>query len=341
MKIDYLLKIKEMLASSKPKIRVKLKKVKKKLFGLNNLIVGEFICRPSKFNKSPFVGDVMINGEEKIVHIPSMDMGGKCTTGTKIYMKEAKSKGKKSSKYGTPCCDYISQAIIVNERENKGEIICGAHPALGEMVASEIFKQGSIFNVMSNYKITNTKAQVCKIAGCDMRSDFLVTTEDNTHYLVEVKTIVDTDYDIANKDFYSKTRKKSYYGNNTGEHYRRKGLFPWGGGNQKGPNGEKVVSARAIKHVREMTEIVKGNKSDPQYEKLVPFVLFVAVRDDISEFSPNKMACPSFNKYLKEGYDLGLKMAAISVSFEEQIIDQKCSISVKYNRELPIVFIED
>ena len=41
---------------------------------------------------------------------------------------------------------------------------------------------------------------------------------------------------------------------------QRAGIFPWGGGNQKGPEGEKVVSARAIKHVRELTEIAQGNK---------------------------------------------------------------------------------
>ena len=278
------------------------------------------------------MGDVLVNGEEKIVHVPSMDMGGKCRNGTKIYMKEAKNKGKKSKKYDTPCCDYISQAIIVNEPENSSTIICGAHPAIGESVASVLLSAGKTFYPMSDSKIVKTQSQITNVAGCNMRSDFLVETEDGKHFLIEVKTVVDTDYNPEHKDFYEDKQKILYYGNNSD--YTRKALFPWGRSSQKGPDGEKVVSARAIKHVMEMTDIAIGAKSDEKYPNLVPYVLFVIVRNDIDFFTPNKKACPSFHKYLRHANESGVKMNAVSVSFTEE----SNSLVINYEKLVPIVF---
>jgi DNA-binding sugar fermentation-stimulating protein len=37
-------------------------------------------------------------------------------------------------------------------------------------------------------------------------------------------------------------------------------VFPWGGGKQKGPDGEKVVSSRAIKHVDELAALARGDR---------------------------------------------------------------------------------
>lgn len=58
------------------------------------------------------------------------------------------------------------------------------------------------------------------------------------------------------------------------------GIFPWGRAKQKGPDGEKVVSTRAIKHLRELTRIQKGelleekgrplHKSPKKKKTLVP-----------------------------------------------------------------------
>ena len=66
------------------------------LFSSDNIYEGEFICRPSLINKSPYVGDVLYNQESKIIHLPSMDMGGKCFKGAKLLMSKSKNAGKKS-----------------------------------------------------------------------------------------------------------------------------------------------------------------------------------------------------------------------------------------------------
>ena len=45
-----------------------------------------------------------------------------------------------------------------------------------------------------------------------------------------------------------------------GEPYARAAIFPWGAGKQKGPDGEAVVSARAIKHVDCLKSAVSRGK---------------------------------------------------------------------------------
>lgn len=305
------------------------------LFKINNLEKGLFLNRPSKLNKSPFVGDVLVNDEEKIVHVPSLDLGGKCIENTTVYMKKSKNSGKKG-KYGTPCCDYICQAVIIDEIENNGKkIICGAHPSLGETIVDNLLKVGQVFAPLENKKITYKKREICNVAECDMRSDFLVKTEDDVYYLIEVKTVVDTDYDPKYKSEYDNgSRKVIHYSKNT-DQYVRKALFPWGRGNQKGPDGEKVVSARAIKHVREMTDIISGEKCDINYTPLIPVIIFVVVREDAEIFRPNKEGCSSFCRYLQEAEDMGVNLIAIRTKF---IQEEENSISVYYDKPMPIEF---
>ncbi|KAH8071065.1 hypothetical protein JL721_4496 [Aureococcus anophagefferens] len=76
--------------------------------------------------------------------------------------------------------------------------------------------------------------------GADMRADFVVSGGAKDA-VVEVKTVVDSDFDVGFGD-----------GTSGGP---RAAIFPWGNSNQKGPDGEKVVSARAIKHVDALADI--------------------------------------------------------------------------------------
>lgn len=301
------------------------------LIQIENIKEAIFLRRPSKLNKSPFVGDILIDNEEKIVHLPSMDMGGKCIQNTKILVKKSKNSGK-IGKYGKPTCDYISQAIFVNEYENnQQDILVGAHPKLGETIASKLFKVGSVFEPISNLKIINQKREVSKIANCNMRSDFLLQLEDNSHLLIEVKTIVDTDYNPVFKEKYQNCNKTIFYNQTEGQ-YQRSAIFPWGRGNQKGPDGEKVVSARAIKHVMELTDIAKGLKKDENIHNITPMVVFVVVREDVEKFKPNQQACPSFAKYLKIADESGVKLLALKVNLSYQ---NNC-ININYLNKIPI-----
>ena len=66
------------------------------------------------------------DGREVIVHMPSMDMGGKCRAGVAVLMRPSRDKkgglvgGSALGPYGTPKCEYIMQLLRVHEPENAG-----------------------------------------------------------------------------------------------------------------------------------------------------------------------------------------------------------------------------
>ena len=123
--------------------------------------------------------------------------------------------------------------------------------------------------------------------GQDMRADFVVGGS-GKDCVLEVKTVVDASVDsgVAAEE----------------ESGPAAALFPWGKQNQKGPDGEKVVSARAIKHVDALAEISRSGDG-------AAAVLFVAVRD-CAVFKPNAEACPSFAAHLRAASRAGVAVLA-------------------------------
>ena len=404
------------------------------------LVRGTVVQRPSARNKSPYVGDVKLadTGRVVIVHMPCLDMGGKCGPGAEVMLRPAvdKKTGKLvgadavSKAYGTPRCEFIMMLLKCSEPENQhlGGAWVGAHPSLGERTALALLQSGALDSslalpvakdeedetnkedVMQDEKAgektekkqkaaaaaaTTTassskkkkadakkdappkqdppiRREVTGVAGTDMRCDFLIRHDDGSRTVLEVKTVVDTDYDSAlismageddedaggddgEKSSKKKAKKKSkkqdqkirFYGppSSSGPTYERAGIFPWGRSNQVGPEGEKVVSARAIKHVRELTaiatgertmagdakssssisssssssssEVCKGGEEGEGWGKLHAAVLFVVARRDATKFRCNAEACPSFARYVAEAKQKGVTVLARRVRWEE------------------------
>jgi DNA-binding sugar fermentation-stimulating protein len=292
------------------------------LLSLDELIPVQLLHRPSKRNRSPYVADVLVKNDkerEAICHVPNLDMGGKCVPGATLLVKPARdNKGKLvgpnavNPKYGTPKCEFHAQLLKVDETALGYEPACwvGAHPSLGEKITEQLLLRNSL----PLPEIESIQREVRNIAGTDMRADFVIQFADatkNPPCVLEVKTVVDTDFA---KDRTPTDRTKCVFVSDQTP-YRRAGIFPWGQSNQKGPNGEAVVSARAIKHVRELTEIAKGKRRGPDGQVYQAAVLFVVIRKDAEYFRANHEACPSFCKYLKEAKDAGVKILAKRVDW--------------------------
>lgn len=287
------------------------------------------VKRPSKRNRSPYVADVLIAGStdadderEAICHVPNLDMGGKCSAGAPMLVKPAKDRkgvlvgpDAVSPKYGTPKCEFIAQLLCVDETSigYSPPIWVGAHPSLGEKIAEQLLSPSR--NCLHPHlpKIKSFQREVRNIGGSDMRTDFLIQFEDpdETPCVLEVKTVVDTDF---SPDRVPEDSSKCVFVSHE-KPYRRAGIFPWGNSNQKGPDGEKVVSARAIKHVRELTKLAKSELKGPDGELYQSAVLFVVIRKDAEYFRPNHEACPSFCRYLQEAKDAGVKVLAKRVEW--------------------------
>jgi DNA-binding sugar fermentation-stimulating protein len=323
------------------------------LFSLDELVQGTLTARPSKRNKSPYVADVYLQDEQRevLVHVPALDMCGKCVSGATVLVKPARkpNNGDKigpdavSAKYGTPKCEFTAQLVWVDDQVQSTDdaVVAtkppysytptwvGAHPSLGERIAEEWLRRGLILQDLPPITSIQKQFTMQLHDGTTMRPDFMTTHEDGTKCLMEVKTVVDTDY-ASLDDVPSSLKAKQNLMSTGGQPYVRTALFPSGNGKQKGPDGEWVVSSRAIKHVQELTRIVQQSRTvatsvddatehskheDVKYEAVV---LFVVVRGDAEGFRPNHVACPSFAKYLKEAEDNGVRVLAKRTYWDEE-----------------------
>ena len=292
---------------------------------MNDFCLATYLNRPSKYNKSPYVGDILVGNDFKIVHMPAMDMGGKMVKGMTCLVSPIKDKkgsliedGATSGKYDKPRCQYVMKVVFCAEAENMylGGVWIGAHPTLAENICQQIIQDKLHGHFASVTKIENQK----KVE--NMRSDFcLVRNDTSLQELIEVKLVVDTDYD---PDCIHDTNLQNLYCSYDKPYYRS-ALFPWGRSHQKGPDGEKVVSARAIKHLIELTKLVV----EKTYKATM---MFMVCRKDVFSFTPNNKSCPSFCKYLQLAKNSGVNILALQVSFDS-------SGQWTYEKELPIMYM--
>ena len=93
-----------------------------------------------------------------------------------------------------------------------------SHPHIGEMIAHELLAHSLVPAIRPTVSL---QKEVRNPAGCNMRADFVITHDNAERTVVEVKTIVDTDY--AAKTAPSNV-KCVFIGP---EPYMRAGIFPW------------------------------------------------------------------------------------------------------------------
>lgn len=291
------------------------------LFALDpdDTVEATLIGRPSQRNKSPYVGDILVDSNRTaIAHLPNLEMGGKCVPGVTLLVKHARDrKGNKvpatavNPKYNTPKCEFIAQ-VLLNDDSNIHPMYqptwIGAHPSLGETIGEIWLREQLLYD-----DIVDVQTQVNNPCGIpNIRSDFMVTHADGTKRIVEVKTVVDTDF-CATAAPQAGPKRPVFVSDKLP--YVRTGIFPWGNSKQKGPDGEAVVSTRAIHHVRELTKIATGEYTNDG-ERCQATLLFVVIRGDAQAFRPNANACPSFAKYLKIASDSGVQILARNVRWD-------------------------
>ena len=194
-------------------------------------------------------------------------------------------------KYGTPKCEFHCQLAKL-----PGGGYVGAHPSLGERAAVALLQRSPVLGDVwtGDRAKAEIRREVTGPRGQDMRADFVIGGSEKDCVL-EVKTVVDASVDsgVAAEDESGPTAA----------------LFPWGSKNQKGPDGEKVVSARAIKHVDALAAIAEEGVASAA-------VLFIVARGDCSSFKPHAARCPSFASHLKDAKAAGVNLIARRLRWE-------------------------
>ena len=195
-------------------------------------------------------------------------------------------------KYGTPKCEFHCQLAKL-----PGGGWVGAHPSLGERAAVALLQRSPVLGDVwtGAREKAEIRREVTGPRGQDMRADFVVSGS-GKDCVLEVKTVVDASADAG-------------VGAEEEESGPTAALFPWGSKNQKGPDGEKVVSARAIKHVDALAAIAKEGVASAA-------VLFVCARNDCSSFRPHAARCPSFAAHLKDAKKAGVTLVARRIRWD-------------------------
>ena len=146
--------------------------------------------RPSKTIKSPYLADVLINGETVLCHSPSLGCNGHVSTGKTVLCIENKSKNAKS-KY----------KVVASYNESSNSYV-GTDPNISNKIVFDLIKNNKIVGLEN---LTKLKAEH-KISK-ETRLDVYGEKEDNKYY-IEVKTAPVKDEDTNKAIFPKGFRKK-------------------------------------------------------------------------------------------------------------------------------------
>ena len=266
------------------------------LLDLGTLVPATVVERPSASIKSPYVADVRLEaGTVALAHAPGLELGGHCVPGASVML----STGKEGNK--------TAFAIQLVRAGDSGAWI-GAHPMLGNKLVAAALQQGLLASALGAFS-----ACQAEVKHGDSRVDFVLTHADGSKTLVEVKSVVCADHaaDAIVPPPASKTGTKPTFSVHGGAAYSRSALFPIGRKGQKLPDGTVVVSARAIKHVRELAGAVTPDG------RVKAAIVFVVNRHDCHNLSLRRGACPVLPLELEVAARAGVRLHAMRVSWAD------------------------
>ena len=318
------------------------------LLDLGTLVEGVVVKRPSATIRSPYVADCQLVDAEPdapfaLAHAPALDVGGLCAPSSTVLMKERPPGGKTSHS--------IELVIAAGPNGKKDEdVLVGAHPQLGEKLAEEVLRRGLLseeigFDAATETLPSSPKKKAKKSAAKspqkkkdddddnddklapgtylkkqvtygDSRVDFELTKmeEDeasSVKALIEVKNIVCSDYFTAHAPEKMNPNHCVIISPEEVEaQYKRTAIFPWGRLGQEF-EGRKVVSARAIKHMRNLADMGKKDST------IQPVIMFVVNRSDCESVRACHEQCPVFAEELTKAKKKGVKIVAFRVKWSK------------------------
>ena len=307
------------------------------LLDLGTLVEGVVVKRPSVTIRSPYVADCQLVDAEPdapfaLAHAPALDVGGLCAPSSTVLMKERPPGGKTSHS--------IELVIAAGPNGNEDEdVLVGAHPQLGEKLAEEVLRRGLLseeigFDAATETLPSSPKKKAKKSAAKspdklapgtylkkqvtygDSRVDFELTKmeEDeasSVKALIEVKNIVCSDYFTAHAPEKMNPNHCVIISPEEIEtQYKRTAIFPWGRLGQEF-EGRKVVSARAIKHMRNLADMGKKDST------IQPVIMFVVNRSDCESVRACHEQCPVFAEELTKAKKNGVKIVAFRVKWSK------------------------
>ena len=254
---------------------------------LENVVQAKVINRPSKVVKSPYMADIVVQGDTKEVlcHSPALGCAGIITPGTNaIVTPKIAAKSDAKSKYSLDLVDV-------------GPSIVGVNPMMCNKMVKKALELGLVEG-LPKFDKSEIKAEVT--VG-ESRFDFRCIQGDITYY-VEVKgvpcaCIEDVPLTVKKKEAMMETINKAK---------NKIAYFP--DGYRK--SNEEVISPRALKHVQHLTRLADEDKT-------ICMLLFVVQRSDCRIFQPTHND-PVYREAVYQASKAGVKIVAHTVLWSEQ-----------------------
>jgi DNA-binding sugar fermentation-stimulating protein len=261
------------------------------LLKLDNLIEGIVIKRPSKQIKSPYVADVLLpDGNEVLAHCASLGCCGLADNTALILIAPSPKKDEQKLK-----CSHTVYLSVLKEKDQTN--IIGIHPKLAEKLVFSALSNNCLSS-LKNVKSVKAETKMFISGLVDSRFDFTGIDSDGVPFIMEVKNVPLADYE----DISSKERKKKNYENR--DTNSKIAYFP--DGYRK--KNEDTVSPRALKHIKELTYIVK------QEPKTRCIMCYVIQRTDCLSFQPSYLDSHYRNAFF-EAMNAGVEIITLVVSW--------------------------
>lgn len=262
------------------------------LFSLNGVTRGLITSRPSKTCKTPYVADIVIDGDdttEELCHSPSLGCCGLAEKGKTVILSKLTT-GK------TKCSHRVELAILTEERNQEREIIIGINPKLGETIAEMCLQKDCVLG------LTNIQSYRRETKMLNSRFDFTGVDENGREFIMEVKSVPLADYvDVPKKE--RKNYKKEI---EEAAQDDKISYFP--DGYRK--NSTAVVSPRALKHITELKEIVTTTDKRA-------ILCFIIQRTDVKQFQPSNIDLV-YKEAVIDAWKSGVEIKTLQVEWNRE-----------------------
>ena len=245
--------------------------------------------RPSATCKTPYVADIIINGEKYMGHSPSLGCCGMADKGRKVITCPIK-----PTKKGSVCTHRIELGKY--EEEGRGSVIVGINPKLGEKIAEQAITHNCIDNLQNVQKWEREKTFL------NSRFDFAGIDKDGKHFIMEIKNVPLADYvDVPKKE-----RKSALAALTTLPDFNQKIAYFPDGYRKKSTD---IVSPRALKHIHELETIVTTTDSRA-------ILCFIVQRDDACCFQPSNIDL-TYKEAVIKAHKNGVEIKTIQVKWDQ------------------------
>jgi len=251
------------------------------LYTIPNLVQGTVQARPSKTIKSPYVADIMLDGETTtcLGHTASLGCGGLAHTSAKVLMIPT---------HGNKCDYRIVLSRVLSNNSTIAPTYVGIYPKLAEELVENALHSNCI-PMLQNTSCVRRETSIHIEGEVHSRFDFSGLDNTGREFVLEVKNVPLAHEAVENINNTVSKTTRAYFPDG----YRK--------------NKNDTVSERALKHVRELQKLI-------ELQRKRTILCFVVQRDDVEAFE-TAQTDPQYRNAVREANEHGVEIIVLHVKW--------------------------